>query len=649
MAFNNRLFYRQYSALAVKLAVALALITVSRLLLYVFNTGMFPGISTGQMLWILFVGVRFDLAAVCMVNLVFILMNILPFACCRNRIYQKTADIIFIVTNSIALLPNLADTIYYRFTLKRTTGDIFNYLGVNNEMDKLLPQFLKDFWYVFVLYVIAIGILIWITRRCRLQSDTIQDKVKYATGPALAAFVLIAGLTLVGIRGGLQLKPISLITAAYYTKAANVPLMLNSPFTIIKTINQPLLQNAHYFTHEADAVSLYPVVHRYPENRDSLRAGADEKPNVVIIILESFSQEHIGALNTDPALHGYAGFTPFLDSLIGQSMVFKGSANGKQSIEGIPAIVSGLPTLMNQDFITSVYAGNHFNSLASLLDQEGYATSFYHGGKNGTMDFDAFARSAGFSKYYGRTEYANEADYDGQWGIWDEKFLQYFARGLNETKEPFLSAVFTLSSHHPYQVPAIYKGKFRKGKLSIQESIMYADFSLRRFFATASKMPWFNNTLFVLTADHTSEAWLPRYRTRPGRYSVPIIFYRHNSPLKGLQTVTAQQTDIMPSVLDYLHYKKPFVAFGQSVFEPQAPHLGISYLNNSWQVMMDGYTLEWDGTRTTGFYHYLSDTLLESNLAAGRSQKQVLMELYVKSIIQQYNSRMTSNHLTVNP
>lgn len=649
MSFIYRSSSWHYIVLAAKLAIALALITTSRFLLYVFNVEMFPAISALNLLWITITGLRFDVAALLMVNGVFILMNILPFAFSRNKTYQKAANIIFIVTNSIALLPNFADIIYYRFTLKRTTGDIFDYLFVNNELDALLPQFIKDFWYIFVLYIFAIGILIWITRRFKPQTNKKSNRAKFFPVFAWASFVLIAAFTLIGIRGGLQLKPISIITAGNYAQATNVPLVLNSPFTIIKTINQQSLPKMYYFAYDAEAGDIYPVVHQFMGNEDSLRAGIDEKPNVVILILESFSQEHIGALNKNIGSHDYAGFTPFLDSLIGQSMVFNGFSNGKRSIEGIPAILAGLPTLMNRDFITSVYAGNRFNSLSGLLKQEGYSTSFFHGGSNGTMGFDAFMRSAGFEKYYGRTEYANEADYDGKWGIWDEPFLQYFATNLNKAKEPFLSAVFTLSSHHPYQVPAAYKGKFRKGNLKIQQNIMYTDFALRKFFATASKMPWFDNTLFVITADHTSEAWLPRYRTRPGSYAVPILFYRHNSQLKGFQTVTAQQTDIMPSVLDYLHYNKPFVAFGQSVFEARSPHLGISFLNNSWQVIMDGYVLEWDGSRTTGFFYYLSDSLLNRNMATQHSKKQVVMEQYAKSIIQQYNGRMSGNQLTVKP
>jgi phosphoglycerol transferase MdoB-like AlkP superfamily enzyme len=647
MIISDRTFNQHYISLGSKLAFAFGMISISRFLLYIFNMPMFPAISAGHLLLIVIAGLRFDLSALLIVNGVFILLNILPFRFVGNKIYRKTANILFVITNSIALMPNFADIVYYRFTHKRTTGDIFNYLSVNNDLGTQFPQFIKDFWFIFIFWITSIVLLIWICHRMKPVPDNTTNLWKYQRLKAWLTFAIISAITVVGIRGGLQLKPISIITAGHYTNANNIPLVLNSPFTIIKTMNQQALPKMHYFSTEAQAEDLYPVVHRFAGSSNPMLANAGEKPNIVIIILESFSKEHIGALNRNASASGYKGFTPFLDSLIGKSLVCDGFSNGRRSIEGIPAILSGLPTLMNQDFITSVYAGNKFNSLASLLHEIGYSSSFYHGGSNGTMGFDAYTRSAGFDTYSGRTEYANEADYDGQWGIWDEPFLQYFAKNLNKTKEPFLSAVFTLSSHHPYQVPAKYKGKFREGNLKIQQSIMYSDYALSRFFATASKMPWFDNTLFVITADHASEAWIPFYRTRPGSYAIPILFYRHNSALIGNLSITAQQTDILPSVLDYIHFQFSFIAFGQSVFQPKMPHINVSYLNNSWQLIKDGNSLEWDGEKTTGFYHYHEDSLLKNNLASQKQEERLRMELYLKAIIQQYNNRMSANELTI--
>lgn len=263
------------------------------------------------------------------------------------------------------------------------------------------------------------------------------------------------------------------------------------------------------------------------------------------------------------------------------------------------------------------------------------------------MGFDAFCKSAGFDKYYGKNEYPDQADFDGSWGISDEPYLQYIAKILNATPQPFLGAVFTLSSHHPYKVPAKYKNRFRKGPLEIQECIMYTDFALKEFFEKAATMPWYKNTIFVITADHTSEAWQPFYKNRVGQYNIPIIFYQPEGGPIGHQGIVAQQTDIMPTVLDMLHYPKPFIAFGSSVLRTNEPRFGLSYLNGNYQLIKGGYAWQTDHNVSTALYNFEQDSLLSRNL--DKSQKNIAgeMDKLLKSIIQQYNNRVIGNKLTI--
>ena len=133
-------------------------------------------------------------------------------------------------------------------------------------------------------------------------------------------------------------------------------------------------------------------------------------------------------------------------------------------------------------------------------------------------------------------------------GVWDEEFFQFFANKLNTFQQPFCSAIFSVSSHHPFKVPTRYEGKFRKGPLPIHECIGYTDFSLKRFFATASKMPWYDSTLFVITADHANEPYFPEYKTNIGVYAAPVFFYKPGGSLKKAVVDIAQQIDIMPTI-----------------------------------------------------------------------------------------------------
>ena len=632
--------YNSYVAVLLHILILVFLFTISRIIFYSANLHFFKGIDFFDFLKILTGGIRFDIASIFMINFAYILLQLIPIKLRFKHWYQKTLKILFYTTNSIALTVNFIDVVYFRFTLKRTTSDIFNYLSVGGDFKKLIPQFITDFWYIPLICVVFIIAFIRLSNIVKVKKNIIISKTRNYLSQSVF-FIIIMILLVIGIRGGLQLKPLDIINASKYAENKNVPLVLNTPFVIIKTIGLSALSNKVYFKNTNELSKIYNPIF-VANTEDSVHDF--RKLNVVIIILESFSQEHIGALNN---IKGYSGFTPFLDSLIKKSVYVKGFANGKRSIEGIPAILASIPTLMNEAYITSMYAGNKINSLASLLKIKGYNTSFYHGGSNGTMGFEAFTKIAGFDTYYGRNQYDNEKDYDGKWGIWDEPFLQNYAKQLNATPQPFLSSVFTLSSHHPYKVPEKYKGKFRKGHLEIQESIMYADYSLKKFFETASKMPWYDSTLFVITADHTSEAYLDYYQNNIGMYAVPIIFYLPNGNLKLDFNQIGQQIDIMPSVLNILNFDKPYFSYGTSVFDAQKPHFNITYINGEYQLIKDNYVLKFDGEHSLSMFNIKNDSLLKNNLISKDVLQRKEMEIFIKAVIQKYNNSLINNKMEV--
>ncbi len=626
-----------------KLSIVLVLFFLSRVVFYLFNLQYFSSLGTQETLRIFFIGLRFDISAIVIINAPFIIFNTLPFSFRTGKIYQRILNSYFYVINSFALMTNFGDMIYFRFTLKRTTADIFRYLGVGGDFDKLLPQFLKDFWYIMVIWIVFVVLLVWLCSRFSLRVNTKKtvkkgDVTFYFVNTLLFLITIFVGV--IGIRGGFQLRPIGIITAGNYISAKNVPLLINTPFAIAKTIDNESLKPLTYFQTENELEKIYSPVHKGDTT-------GFRQMNVVIIIMESFSAEHFGSLNRGVDEGRYQGFTPFLDSLIGEGYVIKAFANGKTSIQGIPAILSGIPSLMNESYIQSNYSTDKVISIAGALKQKGYTTAFFHGGTNGTMGFDSYTHYTGFDHYYGRSEYKNDRDYDGKWGIRDEEFFQYTAGIMNKMPQPFIMAFFSLSSHHPYVVPPKYAHRFRKGKLPIQESVMYADYSLKRFFETARAMKWFKNTLFVITADHTSEASLPWYQTDAGQYSIPVIFYQPGNKLKGLSGIVAQQTDIVPTIFDLIHYDHDYLAFGSSVFDSVAPRFSVHYISGIYGMIKDGYLLEFDGGKTTALFDMKNDSLQKNNLVSKNLPVQSALEIFLKAYIQQYNNRVIENRLTV--
>jgi phosphoglycerol transferase MdoB-like AlkP superfamily enzyme len=615
----------------------------SRLCLYFFNPALFGDFARGELWRIIIGGLRFDFSGLIMFNLPFIMLNVFPVPIREHRTYRLVRFFAFLIPNTIGITLNLADSAYFPFSGKRLTGDIFNYMKAGGgDFINLIPQYLLDFWYATILLLTLPFLFAWLFFTFNRKLEGRID-LGFAL-KQLGTFLLWAAISVLAIRGGFQLKPVHIITAGQYASPANVPLVLNTPFSIVKTLGNREISEVSYFKDtEAMQTSFNPSQQLMPLPKpDSV---PESTMNVVVIILESFSTEHIGSMCYQTTNKKEKPFTPFLDSLSRQSLSYSGFANGKRSIEGIPAILASLPTLMNNDFITSSFSGNSFNSLASILKPMGYTTAFYHGGNNGTMNFDDFAKMAGFEKYYGRDEYDNDKDYDGKWGIYDEPFLQYFALNLAKTKQPFCAAVFTLTSHHPYPIPAQYKGKFPKGDLPIEESIAYTDYALKQFFHTASKQPYFHNTLFVITADHTSESHDDFYKTRAGMYSVPVIFYHPGKKPEGRKAGPVQQTDIMPSVLHYLGYGKPFVAFGTSVFDQENEGFAISFLSGSYLFLQGDYALIFDGVEVKAVYNLKSDPMQRKNLLNQHIVQLPVMEKRLKAIVQQYNNRMIRNEL----
>ncbi len=643
-----------YLVMLVRLLIALLFFSLSRLLFYLFNTQFFGDLDGIDLLEAFLGGMRFDISIVIILSAPFILMNTIPVPARSGKTWQLLALISFYITNISGFALNMIDTVYFRFTSKRMTADIFSFIDAGeDDMMTLIPRFLIDFKWEFLSWVFLSIIFIWISSRIRLKKKEIKHGIRYYVINTIL-FLLTAFISIIGIRGGFQLRPFTIINAGEYTAAKNVSLVLNTPFTIVKSWGHIDLEEVSYFTDKETLIATYQPIH-HPPTPDSPNCHAERSrsttnstnstnsTNIVLIIMESFGTEYIGALNGE----GSKGYTPYLDSIISQGFAFKAYANGKQSIEALPAIVAGLPSLSGKPYITSAYGGNEINSMANLLKTKGYSSSFFHGGRNGTMGFEFFVGMAGFEAYYGKDEYGNDDDFDGNWGIYDDAFFDFFKGKLDVTEEPFLAAFFSLSSHHPYMVPEKYQGMFDKGTLDIHESIMYADYSLGRFMRQASHEEWFKNTLFIFTADHTSLSDDIAYQSREGIYAVPIVFFMPGNIDPEISSDIAQHSDILPSMLGFMNYDKPFLAFGNDLFDTTACRFSVNYIDGIYQLIKDGWSLLFDGKDVIGLYAL--DKPVNSRENEMYSNPDIADDLvnFLKAIIQQYNHRLINNQLII--
>jgi phosphoglycerol transferase MdoB-like AlkP superfamily enzyme len=609
--------------------LALLFYSFSRLIFIYFTLDQFPLLFEDGIVGTLVQGIRFDLSAFAYLNIFFILLSLVPTRKRETSGYQNLLKGLFVFFNGIALSLNLADIVNVQFTGKRMTADIISFIFQGEDATNLAGDFLKDYWVlVLLLFVLIFGLYKSYSFIQNRQFFLYRSKTNWKSY-LISMFCLF--LTVLAMRGGTQLRPIKNIHASYYAQGKYVPIILNTPFSILSTLSEKGIQEKNYFTSDT-AQSYFNAEKSFPSDSSISK-------NIVLIILESFAREYIGAYNN------FEGYTPFLDSLMLKSTVCTNAyANGKKSIEGIPAILSGIPALTEKPFILSQYGAQKGNSIPSVLNKRGYNSSFYHGGHPGTMGFDAYAEIADFNSYVDLSDYpTSEKDYDGKWGIADDPFLQFFKSDLDAKVEPFFSTVFTLSSHHPFTIPQAYLGRFPKGDIPMHECVGYTDFALKRFFEEAKNSSWYENTIFIITADHTFKSTHKEYQNSNGLYAIPLIIHEPSVNEYSIITKTCQQTDILPTVIDYLHLDTSLVCFGNSVLDSTG--FAVNYLNNIYQFFENEYLLQFNGLESLALYHTKEDSLLQRNILNSEIELALNMENQLKAIIQEYNYRMLHNKL----
>ena len=632
------------------LVLAYVVYFVCRIVFLLTNYSSFSdNLTAGHLMEMLRGGFLFDSSAIMYTNVLWIVMVLFPLHLKETPTYRKVCKWLFVVVNSLAVVMNLCDCVYFQYTSRRTTSTVFSEFSHEDNLAGIFGTELIRHWYLLLIGVVLIYGLWRLYLSHNLKRHTIcWWRYSLAT---LVSILLMVPCIVGGMRGGLahSVRPITVSNANQYVNhPTEAAIVLNTPFSLIRTIGKNVFEEPKYFTDEKQMLSYYSPIHQ------PAPGTVMNKKNVVVLIVESFGREYIGSLNRDLDGGKYRGYTPFVDSLLTRSLTFEYTfANGRKSIDAMPSTLSSIPMMVEPFFLTPA-SMNDLTGLAGMLHDKGYYSAFFHGAQNGSMGFEAFARATGYDKYFGRTEYnadpkgGGDADFDGMWAVWDEPYLQHVVRMVNGFKQPFVASVFTASSHHPFKVPEQYAATFKdEGGQPIHKCVRYTDMALRKFFEAASKQPWYKNTVFVLVADHTNQNTHPYYKTDQGLYSIPIIFYTPDGSLEtGVkQGVIAQQIDVLPTLMGILGYDKPYIAFGCDVLHtPAAQTWAFNYNNGVYQYFKGDFLLQFDGQKTKALYRFKTDPLLKQNLA-GKLPNQSQLENELKSLIQQYMHRMTTNTL----
>ncbi len=637
---------QEYSVLIYRILLVHIAYLMLRVLFVIFNNDIVQVYDFESFSYLSILGLRFDSSAIAYSNVLFIFFSVLPLSFLRIKKHQFFSALIYFIPNSFFLMLNFIDFAYYRFNLNRMMGNFLESISQENNKVVLIFHFLYRYLNLVLIFFLFLLIWIGLYRLVKVRKEKIENNKMYYLS-SIFGLLISSALIVMMARGGdfkKSTRPITLIDSMdNLSRPVHSDVVLNSTFTIIRTWGKNSFEKSSRFNDFEITNQLKPI-----KNYNEIQFV--KKPNIVIFIIESMGREYWGELNKNRNIKNFKSFTPFLDSLSKQSLIFPNAfATSRKSIHAMPSILAGVPSFETA-YTSSYYSRQKLESIVSISNALGYDTSFLHGAENGSMGFQGFANILGYDNYYGRDEFNDDSEYDGFWGIWDEPFLQFSKSTLDNKNQPFLATIFTITSHEPYIIPDKFKGMFDKGYLPIHKCIGYTDYSIRQFFKSIEKSSWFENTIFIFTSDHANQSYFEYYQSTVNRFATPLLIYKKNSDFKGLDNRLASHLDIYPTVAELIGYKKPFRSWGRSLLSSKNESaFTINYFGGGAYVSMDeNFICVYDGSKAIGFYD-LSDLNLEKNLIQNKNHEMESLEKKTGLFLQDYFNRIINNNMYYSP
>lgn len=635
-----------YATTALRLAVLLLFLQLGRWWFYLYNRDLLGSVPAEELLTIGWGGLRFDLAAAVLLTLPWLLLRILPFDFVYGRRYTLLTDALYALGGSTALFANLCDTPYFRFTGMRTQALHLSEVFQDEATADVLGAHLRTHAGLALAGLLFIALFLFVAFRFRAVRPDRRRIPRRCT----AAVVALAAIFF-AMRGSFDFRvhPLQLTDAHAYCSANNrTALVLNTPFSVLRTLGKDFsLKPYAFFTPDELAA-------RRPDRHTASAAGRFTHRNVVQIILEGCGDTFIGALNPHADEHPIAerSLTPFLDSLAARSLLFTDFyTHLRKSSAGITAILGGIPAYSPFLYMLSPYRDNEVETLATLLGAEGYASAFFCGCNKGSFAFAGMSEAFGYDRFFDRTDYEalhGGGDYDGQWGIFDHAMAAHLLDELNAMPEPFLVSWFTLNTHNPFTIPASYRDAIRSPRGTMHGTVEYIDRVLRDFFAAASREPWFDRTLFVITADHGHAAGIPLYDNPAQLNRIPLLLYTPDGEIAARRSDrVGGQIDIAPTVLDALHYPKQWFSLGTSLLSGIGGGICLFDDQSDLRWVEGDRMLRIDKERLTpiALYDHRRDPLLTTDLAPREPERVAHMLDGARALLQDQRARLIENRL----
>jgi len=583
----------------------LLLFTLLRLALLVHNRAQVGATPVSQLVEAFANGARFDLRVAAFVCLPLLLAMLSPQLMQARRWMHRWLSVLA----GITLFLGVVELDFYREFNQRLNGLVFQYM---KEDPKTVLSML---WFGFpvlrylLAWAVATGLAVWLFRRLdaltrsRVAEPSAQRPPRFDRWfvrlPVLLVCLLAAVLA---IRGTLRQGPPLRWGDAFTTESmfAN-QLGLNGTLSLVAAaLGQISEQRDKLWKASLPAAEATAIVRRMLLTADDTLVDADlaavrrdSNPpidktlpvrNVVFILMESFSGQHVGALGAP------GGITPHFDQLAEEGVLFtRFFSNGTHTHQGMFASFACFPNLPGFEYLMQQpEGGNHFSGLPQLLSARGYDNLYVYNGDFAWDNQSGFFGKQGVTNFIGRFDYVNPTVFDPTWGVADQDMFDRAAAELERkgAVRPFYALLQTLSNHTPYPLPEKLPVEPVAGYGALDQhltAMRYADWALGQFFEQARRAPYFKETLFVIVGDHGFASGQQLTEINLSRFNVPLLLIAPGIREKfgACRDVVGTQVDIVPTIIGRLGGKTRHQCWGRDLLSLPAEDPGFGVIKPS--------------------------------------------------------------------
>lgn len=580
------------------------------------------------------IGIHFDtVTASYILALPIIIFSIFDFIGKKSVIFEKIMTVVMTIILAVIAFASISDIPYYNQFADHINLTAMDWFKGENGLADVTNMVLGDpsLW-LFFIPVVLVVIAVYIISKRIIRNSTTWQSGRYIA-KSISTFLLIL-LCFFGMRGYItRERPISVYDSYYCENSFLNQLGQNPTYTFITSYltdvtlmdDEVAIQNMKkYLDIQEDSEFQNPLSRKFE---------ADTVPNnynVVLIMMESMSSDLLERNGH------FQGLTPFLDSLIDQSLYFDNCFSaGKHTISGIFSSLCGYANTFNDD---PTYQFNPvksepvltYNSMPKTLKDNGYHNMFFLSHTATWEKLDVFLNKNYIDRIYAYDDYDKKAE-RSNWGVSDNYLLQYAAHTFDSCdQKPFFATIMTVSNHQPYIIPSYFESKFTSDKDAVVE---YADWSLRKFFETAAKSEWFDNTIFVLVGDHGKD-YVKSYTPPVGYFHIPLVFYAPSLLSPEVNPKFASQVDIYPTVMDLLNISFVNNTLGINLLKDQRPMV-FSSGDTEYCVFDNDWYYIGSKNKPYQLYHYQDVDM--RNYAEEKPEVVNAMKTYGESNFQSFN------------